>query len=205
MSEPYPRDLVGYGEHPPHPRWPGDARLALSCVLNYEEGGERSILHGDPVSEVYLHEVPGGTPLKGARSLSVESIYEYGARAGFWRVRRLFAERGLTLTVYAVGMALERNPAAARAMVEFGFRGRQSRLALDRLSRRARGRGARAHPARDRGDRAGHGRASGRLVHRTDQPEHPSPGRRGRRVPLRIRTPMPTICRTGRSWPASRS
>jgi putative urate catabolism protein len=121
MSEPYPRDLVGYGEHLPHPRWPGDARLALSFVLNYEEGGERSILHGDSVSEVYLHEVPGGTPLKGARSLSVESIYEYGARVGFWRVRRLFAERGLTLTVYAVGMALERNPAAARAMVESGF------------------------------------------------------------------------------------
>ena len=121
MSEPYPRDLVGYGEHPPHPNWPGGARLALSFVLNYEEGGENSILHGDEASEAYLHEVPGTAPREGARNLSVESIYEYGARAGFWRVRRLFMERGLTLTVYAVGMALERNPAAGRAMVEAGF------------------------------------------------------------------------------------
>jgi putative urate catabolism protein len=121
VSEPYPRDLVGYGEHPPHPHWPGDARLALSFVLNYEEGGEASVLHGDAASEAYLHEVPGAPARAGERSLSVESIYEYGARAGFWRVRRLFAERGLTLTVYAVGMALERNPDAARAMVESGF------------------------------------------------------------------------------------
>jgi len=121
LSEPYPRDLLGYGEHPPHPNWPGGARLALSFVLNYEEGGENSILHGDDASEAYLHEVPGTAPRASARNLSVESIYEYGARAGFWRVRRLFMERGLTLTVYAVGMALERNPAAGRAMVEAGF------------------------------------------------------------------------------------
>jgi putative urate catabolism protein len=121
MSEPYPRDIVGYGEHPPHPHWPGDARLALSFVLNYEEGGERSILHGDAASEVYLHEVPGTAPLEGERALSVESVYEYGSRAGFWRIRRMFMERNLTLTVYAVGMALERNPDAGRAMVEAGF------------------------------------------------------------------------------------
>ena len=121
MSEPYPRDLVGYGAHPPHPQWPDDARLALSIVLNYEEGGEACVLHGDPASEAYLHEVPGGSPLVGERNLSVESIYEYGARAGFWRILRLFRERGLTLTVYAVGMALERNPEAGRAMVEAGF------------------------------------------------------------------------------------
>ncbi len=121
MNEPYPRDLLGYGEHPPHPNWPGGARLALSFVLNYEEGGENSILHGDEASEAYLHEVPGTLPRESARNLSVELIYEYGARAGFWRVRRLFMERGLTLTVYAVGMALERNPAAGRAMVEAGF------------------------------------------------------------------------------------
>ena len=133
VSEPYPRDLVGYGEHPPHPRWPGDARLALSFVLNYEEGGEASVLHGDAASEAYLHEVPGTAAREGERSLSVELIYEYGARAGFWRIRRLFTERGLTLTVYAVGMALERNPQAARAMVACGLRGREPRLALDRL------------------------------------------------------------------------
>jgi putative urate catabolism protein len=121
MSEPYPRDLVGYGARPPHPHWPQDARLALSFVLNYEEGGEACILHGDPASEAYLHEIPGSLPLAGERNLNVESIYEYGARAGFWRILRLFQERSLVLTVYAVGMALERNPAAARAMVEAGF------------------------------------------------------------------------------------
>ncbi|MGH6913631.1 MAG: polysaccharide deacetylase family protein, partial [Geminicoccales bacterium] len=121
MSKAYPRDLAGYGASPPHANWPGGARLALSFVLNYEEGGEACILHGDPASEAYLQEVPGIAPLPGQRNLSVESIYEYGARAGFWRVLRLFAERRLTLTVYAVGMALERNPQAARAMADAGF------------------------------------------------------------------------------------
>ena len=121
MTEPYPRDLVGYGADPPHPRWPEGARLALSIVLNYEEGGEACVLHGDPASEAYLQEVPGIAPLVGERNLSVESIYEYGARAGFWRILRLFRERDLTLTVYAVGMALERNPAAGRAMADAGF------------------------------------------------------------------------------------
>jgi putative urate catabolism protein len=121
LIEPYPRDLVGYGGSPPHPHWPGEARVALSFVLNYEEGGETSILHGDAASEVYLHEVPGLVPLAGRRDPSVESVYEYGSRAGFWRVRRLFVERSLTLTIYAVGMAIERHAQAARAMVEAGF------------------------------------------------------------------------------------
>src|SRR5690606_37546239 len=121
MIDPYPRDLVGYGGNPPAADWPGGARLALSFVLNYEEGGEASVLHGDPASEVYLHEVPGNAPRIGERDLNVESVYEYGARAGFWRIRRLFTERDLTLTVYGVGMAIERNPRAARAMVEAGF------------------------------------------------------------------------------------
>jgi putative urate catabolism protein len=120
-SEPYPRDLVGYGGQPPHARWPNGARLALSMVLNYEEGGEACVLHGDPASEAYLHEVTGSPGLAGQRNFSVESVYEYGARAGFWRILRLFQERSLVLTVYAVGMALERNPAAARAMVDAGF------------------------------------------------------------------------------------
>jgi putative urate catabolism protein len=121
MSDPYPRDMVGYGGNPPHPQWPDGARLALSMVLNYEEGGEACVLHGDPASEAYLHEVPGTPALVGERNLSIESIYEYGARAGFWRILRAFRERDMTLTVYAVGMAMERNPAAARAMVEAGF------------------------------------------------------------------------------------
>jgi putative urate catabolism protein len=116
----YPRDLVGYSHHPPDPRWPGGARLALQIVLNYEEGGERSILHGDPESEAFLQEVVSMEPLPGVRNLQVESMYEYGSRAGFWRLLRIFAERGLPISVFAVGMALERHPEAARAIVDGG-------------------------------------------------------------------------------------
>ncbi len=117
----YPRNLIGYGENPPYAAWPDKARIAVSFVLNYEEGGEMCLLHGDPESEAYLHEVPGSPPLIGQRNMNIESVYEYGSRAGFWRVRRLFMERGLTLTIYGVGMALERHPDAAKAMVEAGF------------------------------------------------------------------------------------
>jgi chitin deacetylase len=119
-EKPYPRDLKGYGAQPPHPRWPGEARVAISFVLNFEEGGERSILHGDRESEVYLHEVVGLAPRKGRRDETVESVYDYGARAGFWRVLRLFGERQLPFTSYAVGMAVARNPEAAKAMAEAG-------------------------------------------------------------------------------------
>jgi len=116
----YDRDLVGYGATPPDPRWPGGARLALQIVLNYEEGGERSVLHGDAESEAFLQEVVGMAPLAGVRNLQVESVYEYGSRVGFWRLMRLFAERDIRISVFAVGMALERHPAAARAIVEGG-------------------------------------------------------------------------------------
>src|SRR6266540_1024813 len=116
----YPRDLIGYGRTPPDPKWPGQARLALQIVVNYEEGGERSILHGDTESEAFLQEVVGAEPLRGVRNLQVESIYEYGSRAGFWRLMRLFAERGITVSFFAVAMALERHPEAARAIVEAG-------------------------------------------------------------------------------------
>ena len=115
------RDLVGYGQEPPDPRWPGGARVALSFVLNYEEGGERTPLEGDPESESFLHEVVGAPPTIGRRNLNTESMFEYGSRAGFWRVHRLFTRHGLPLTVYAVGQALERNPAAARAMADAGW------------------------------------------------------------------------------------
>jgi putative urate catabolism protein len=115
------RELVGYGEHPPDPRWPDGARLALSFVLNYEEGGERTPLEGDPEAEAFLHEVVGAPATVGRRNLNVESMFEFGSRAGFWRVQRIFRKHGLPLTVYAVGQALERNPDAARAMVEAGW------------------------------------------------------------------------------------
>lgn len=114
------RNLIGYGPHPPDPQWPGEARVAVSFVLNYEEGGENTILNGDAGSEVYLTETPGGVPLQGARDLSTESIYEYGSRAGFWRILRLFAERDMRFTSWAVGRALELNPAAGKAMAEAG-------------------------------------------------------------------------------------
>jgi allantoinase len=116
----YPRDLVGYGQHPPDPRWPGGARLALQIVMNYEEGGERSLLHGDGESEAFLQEVASMQPLPGVRNLQVESMYEYGTRVGFWRLMRMFAERDLRVSVFAVGMALERYPEAAAAIVEAG-------------------------------------------------------------------------------------
>jgi putative urate catabolism protein len=116
----HPRDFIGYGGKPPHPRWPGDARLALQIVMNYEEGSEYSIPDGDGVSETYLTEVPGATLGPGKRDLIVESIYEYGSRAGFWRLMRLFAERDMPVTVFAAALALERNPAAAQAIAQAG-------------------------------------------------------------------------------------
>jgi putative urate catabolism protein len=112
----YPRDLIGYADRPRDPRWPGGSRLAVNFVLNYEEGGERAILHGDDASETRLSDLFLTAPRQGARDLNVESAYEYGARVGFWRLMRLFAAREVPVTVYAVGMALERNPGAAEAM-----------------------------------------------------------------------------------------
>ncbi|KAA0891134.1 allantoinase PuuE [Pusillimonas sp. ANT_WB101] len=115
----YPRDLIGYGRNVPHANWPGNARIAVQFVLNYEEGGENCVLHGDPASEQFLSEIIGAAAYP-ARHLSMESIYEYGSRAGVWRILREFEGRGLPLTIFAVGMALERNPEAAQAFVELG-------------------------------------------------------------------------------------
>ena len=111
-SDIYPRDLRGFGRHPPDPRWPEGARIAVSIVLNYEEGGESCILHGDPHSEAVLTDI-GADPLPNARNLNVESLFEYGSRVGFWEILRVIRERRIDATVYAVGMALERNPEAA--------------------------------------------------------------------------------------------
>jgi putative urate catabolism protein len=116
----YPRDMVGYGATPPEAQWPGDARLALQIVVNYEEGGENSVLHGDSASETFLSEIIGAAPFQGRRHMSMESIYEYGSRAGFWRLMRLFEKRRIPVTMFAVAMALERNPDAAKAMRELG-------------------------------------------------------------------------------------
>ena len=120
-TRPYPRDLVGYGRNPPPARWPGQARVAVQFVLNYEEGGENSVLHGDAGSEQFLSEMfnPASYP---ERHLSMESIYEYGSRAGVWRILREFEKRGLPLTVFGVGMALSGTPRWPRPSSSWGTR-----------------------------------------------------------------------------------
>ena len=115
---PYPRDMTGYGQTPPDPRWPGGARVAVQFVINYEEGGENTVLHGDTHSESFLSEIVGAQAYAGVRHMNMESIYEYGSRAGFWRLHRLFTERGIAVTVFGVALALARNPAAVAAMQE---------------------------------------------------------------------------------------
>jgi putative urate catabolism protein len=117
----YPRDLIGYAGAPPHAAWPGGARIALSFVLNYEEGAENSILHGDDASEFFLSEMVGAEPFHGMRHASMESLYDYGGRAGFWRLREFFVARGIPLTVFGVAMALQRNPAVVEAMLAAGW------------------------------------------------------------------------------------
>jgi putative urate catabolism protein len=118
---PYPRDLVGYASQPPHPHWPGEARIAVSLVLNYEEGGEACVLHGDAHSESVLTDLGAVEALPGARNMNVESLFEYGSRVGFWEVMRLLKSMGAPATIYAVGLALERNPEAAAAIAASGF------------------------------------------------------------------------------------
>ncbi len=120
VAEPsnYDRDLVGYGANPPKVTWPGNARLAVQFVVNYEEGGENCVLHGDGASEAFLSEIVGAAALTGVRHMNMESIYEYGSRAGFWRLHRLFTERNLPVTVFGVATALQRNPDVVNAMLE---------------------------------------------------------------------------------------
>ena len=118
MTDHYPRDMIGYGRHTPDPQWPSDARVAVQFVVNYEEGGENNILHGDAASEAFLSEVVGSQPWVGQRHMNMESIYEYGSRAGFWRLWRLFGERNIPVTVFGVATALARNPEAVAAMLE---------------------------------------------------------------------------------------
>lgn len=117
----YPRDLCGYGSRIPDVRWPGDARIAVQFVINYEEGAENCVLHGDSTSEAFLSEIVGAHPLVNQRHMNMESIYEYGARAGFWRLHRLFKERDLPVTVFGVAMALQRNPEVVAAMQDAGW------------------------------------------------------------------------------------
>jgi allantoinase len=118
MQEEYPRDLAGYGARPPDPQWPDGARIALQFVVNYEEGAENCVLHGDAASEAFLSDIVGALPIAGERHMNMESLYEYGSRAGFWRLHRMFGEFETPVTVFGVAMALERNPEAVAAMID---------------------------------------------------------------------------------------
>ena len=117
----YPRDMAGYGRTPPQPNWPNKARIAVQFVINYEEGGENNILHGDAASEAFLSEIVGAAAWPGMRHMNMESIYEYGSRAGYWRLWRLFTQRKIPVTVYAVASALQRNPEIITSMHEAGW------------------------------------------------------------------------------------
>ena len=116
MTKEYPRDMLGYGQHTPDPQWPGSANVCVQFVVNYEEGGENNILHGDAASEAFLSEIVGAAPWPGQRHWNMESIYEYGARAGFWRLHRMFTKRNMPVTVYGVTSALARSPDQLKAM-----------------------------------------------------------------------------------------
>lgn len=121
MGKKYPRDLKGYGRSTPDPRWPNDAYVAVQFVVNYEEGGENNILHGDRASEAFLSEIIGAQAWPGKRHMNMESIYEYGARRGFWRLHRIFSDAHLPVTVFGVATALERSPEQVAAMKETGW------------------------------------------------------------------------------------
>lgn len=120
MSD-YPRDMIGYGRNVPNARWPGQARIAVQFVINYEEGGENCILHGDAASEAFLSEIVGAAPWPGQRHMNMESIYEYGSRSGFWRLHRMFTERNMPVTVFAIATALARNLEAVAGMKDAGW------------------------------------------------------------------------------------
>src|SRR3984893_15325320 len=121
MMAGYPRDLIGYAATPPQAQWSGDARIAVQFVINYEEGGKNAIFHGDVAAECFLTEWIGAQPVPGMRNMNIESMFEYGSRAGFWRLCRTFTERGVPVTVYGIAMALERNPAAVAGMLAAGW------------------------------------------------------------------------------------
>ncbi|MTE13435.1 allantoinase PuuE [Nocardia aurantiaca] len=120
VDQNYPRDMVGYGPNPPHPQWPGKANIAVNFVLNYEEGGENNVLDGDQASETFLSDIVPAAAFPN-RHMSMESIYEYGSRAGLWRVLRLFESRAIPLTIFGVARALERNPQAVAAFKRNGY------------------------------------------------------------------------------------
>lgn len=111
------RDMIGYGNTPPNPQWPNKAKIAVQFVMNYEEGGEHCILNGDRHSEYFISEMIGASPIQGMRAMAMESLYEYGSRIGFWRLHRIFTDRQVPLTVFAIATAMQQNPKAVEAML----------------------------------------------------------------------------------------
>jgi peptidoglycan/xylan/chitin deacetylase (PgdA/CDA1 family) len=188
--------MMGYGPTPPDAAWPGGAKIAVQIVLNYEEGGENNLLHGDAASEAFLSEIVGAQPWPGQRHWNMESIYEYGARAGFWRLHRLFTawDPGDGLRC---GHALGPQPRTGGAMQDAGWEIASHGLKWvehkDMPEDEERAADRRGDPAAY----GGHRRAAARLVHRALLDEHRAAGRRDRGVRL-YRTPMTTICPTGR-------
>jgi peptidoglycan/xylan/chitin deacetylase (PgdA/CDA1 family) len=183
----YPRDLRGYGPTPPDARWPGGARIAVSLVLNFEEGGENCLLHGDAASEAFLSEIVGAQPWPGQRHWNMESLYDYGARVGFWRLHRLLTGLGLPITVFGVATALARNPEPVAAMraagweiASHGLKWIEHKDMTEAEERAAMAEAMRLHTR-------GHRRAPARLVHRAGLDQHCPPGRRKRTIRLDIR------------------
>ncbi len=186
LTADYPRDLRGYGRNPPDPRWPGGARVAVQFVVNYEEGGERNILHGDKESEAFLSDVLGAVPWPGMRHMNVESMYEYGSRAGFWRLWRDFTARKLPVTVFGVATALARSPDQVAAMKEasweiasHGLKWIDYRDVPEDKERADLREAIRIHTRSDR-------QRAARLVHRTHLSEHAQAGDGGGQLPLFI-------------------
>jgi len=175
----YPRDLHGHGPTPPQAAWPGGARVAVSLVLNFEEGGENSILHGDAASEGFLSDIAGAQPWPGMRHWNMESIYDYGARAGFWRLHRLFTGRGLPVTIYGVATALARAPGQVAAMKEAGWE--IASHGLKWVEHRDR---MRVHRRGDRAAHRGDRQPPAGLVHRPLQRQHGAADRRDRAIRL---------------------
>src|SRR5215831_13706447 len=173
----YPRDLVGYADQPPDPHWPGGARLALNFVVNYEEGGERSVLHGDQGAETRLTDLLMPTPLQGARDFNMESAYEYGSRVGFWRLMRVFAERQVNPDDLCRRHGARAQPTSRRDDGASGLRRRRSWVALARLSWHRRSNRARAYPPLRRDHSATDRNAADRLVHRLAERQYTAPRR----------------------------
>ena len=187
MPPRYARDMTGYGARPPAAAWPGGARIAVQFVINYEEGGENNVLHGDAASEAFLSEIVGAAPWPGQRHWNMELIYEYGARAGFWRLHRLFTGMGIPATVYGVATALARSPEQVAAMAEAGWEIASHGLKWIEYRDMPAEDGARAPPGGHPPSCGGHGRPPARLVPGALLDEHGPPRGRGRRLRLHLR------------------